>query len=106
MCRDTHGQLPAWAPEESVQGLRHGPLPAHAPEGPLQGGRDWLRRGLLKWCVGRRPSHTATRSRAPNAPQGISTGGPISGYGWMPHNAGFDFLDPTPSILLLRQLWD
>jgi hypothetical protein len=27
-------------------------------------------------------------------------------YGWMPHNAGFGFLDPTPSILLLRQFWD
>jgi hypothetical protein len=24
-------------------------------------------------------------------------------YGWMPHNAGFGFLDLTPSILLLRQ---
>jgi hypothetical protein len=27
-------------------------------------------------------------------------------YGWMPHNAGFGFLDLTPSILLLRQFWD
>jgi hypothetical protein len=27
-------------------------------------------------------------------------------YGWMQHNAGFDFLDLTPSILLLRQFWD
>ena len=26
-------------------------------------------------------------------------------YGWMPHNAGFGFLDLTPSILLLRQFW-
>jgi hypothetical protein len=28
------------------------------------------------------------------------------GYGWMPHNASFVFLDLTPSILLLRQFWD
>jgi hypothetical protein len=27
-------------------------------------------------------------------------------YGWMPHNAGFGFMDLTPSILLLRQFWD
>jgi hypothetical protein len=27
-------------------------------------------------------------------------------YGWMPHKASFDFLNPTPSILLLRQFWD
>jgi hypothetical protein len=27
-------------------------------------------------------------------------------YGWMPHNAGFGFLDLTQSILLLRQFWD
>jgi hypothetical protein len=27
-------------------------------------------------------------------------------YGGIPHNAGFDFLDLTPSILLLRQFWD
>jgi hypothetical protein len=27
-------------------------------------------------------------------------------YGWIPHNAGFGFLDLTPSILLLRQFWD
>jgi hypothetical protein len=26
--------------------------------------------------------------------------------GWMPHNAGFGFLDLTPSILLLRQFCD
>jgi hypothetical protein len=30
----------------------------------------------------------------------------FSNYGWMPHNAGFGFLDLTPSILLLRQFWD
>jgi hypothetical protein len=27
-------------------------------------------------------------------------------YGWIPHDAGFGFLDLTPSILLLRQFWD
>jgi hypothetical protein len=29
-----------------------------------------------------------------------------SDYGWMPHNAGFGFLDLTPLILFLRQFWD
>jgi hypothetical protein len=30
----------------------------------------------------------------------------VGAYSWIPHNAGFGFLDLTPSILLLRQFWD
>ena len=37
---------------------------------------------------------------------GNEAGGGEMEYGWMPHNAGFGFLDLTPSILLLRQFWD
>jgi hypothetical protein len=37
---------------------------------------------------------------------GRGCGSAIISYGWMPHNAGFGFLDLTPSILLLRQFWD
>jgi hypothetical protein len=27
-------------------------------------------------------------------------------YGWIPHNAGFGFLDPAPSILHSNWFWD
>jgi hypothetical protein len=30
----------------------------------------------------------------------------ISGYGWIPHNAGFGFLDLAPSILHSNWFWD
>jgi hypothetical protein len=49
--------------------------------------------------------------RCAEALQAVSPGSPLPiiaayTYSWMPHNAGFDFLDLTPSILLLRQFWD
>ena len=30
----------------------------------------------------------------------------IEGYGWIPHNAGFGFLDLAPSILHSNWFWD
>jgi hypothetical protein len=30
----------------------------------------------------------------------------LRGYGWMPHNAGFGFLDLAPSILHSNWFWD
>jgi hypothetical protein len=59
-------------------------------------GRSWW---SLEWHVASSGRALLPAVRHPTKPAKLC-------HGWMPHNAGFGFLDPTPPILLLRQFWD